>query len=193
MSRVGLLFSRRVSLYVSLPVIAACGATGYIASAMQPGPTGGKQATFQSHSYSLATPAPAPVPVPVTASAVEVPPSPSVELALPAENTLPRHGSSVASFPTDEIDLPTPLAAAPAGIEQIAPKPAPVVVTQASTSVPVTAPPAQRTRAARAERRTSSTPVRRSLPTAQPRVPPASKSAGLKGIPLIGPVFSLLQ
>jgi hypothetical protein len=34
-----LLFSRRVPLYVSLPVTVGCGAVGYVASTWQPGPT----------------------------------------------------------------------------------------------------------------------------------------------------------
>ena len=39
MSWVRLVLGRRVPLYVSLPVVAACGAAGFIVSTMQPGPT----------------------------------------------------------------------------------------------------------------------------------------------------------
>jgi hypothetical protein len=187
MSWVRLVFGRRVPLYVSLPVVATCGAAGFIVSAMQPGPifSGGKQVAVQSQSYSRAKAPPAPV----TTSAVEEPPSPNAVQPPLAEPSLPRDGSSVASLPAEEIDVPTRLTGAPAGVAQVAPAPIPAVASTARSVRAAT----QRTRAARAERPAHPAAARRSQPIAQQRVSAPPKSAGLKGLPLIGPVFSLLQ
>ena len=187
MSWVRLVFGRRVPLYVSLPIVATCGAAGFIVSTMQPGSTyaGGKQVAVQSQSYSLAKA----VSAPVTPSAVDEPPSPKVVQAPLAEPSLPRDGSSVAGLPSDEIDPPTD---APAGVAQVAPAQIPVVVPTAP-SVRAATHPAQRTRGALAERPAHPAAVRRSQPIAQQRVSAPSKSAGLNGLPLIGPVLSLLH
>jgi len=187
MSWVRLVFGRRVPLYVSLPVVATCGAAGFIVSTMQPGSTYavGQQVAVQSQSYNLAKA----VPAPVATAATEEPPSPNAIQAPLAEPSLLRNGSAVAGLPAEKIDLPT---GASAGVAQVAPAPIPGVVPTAP-SVRAATHPAQRTRAARAERPAHAAAVRRSQPIAQQRVSAPSKSAGLKGLPLIGPVFSLLQ
>jgi hypothetical protein len=161
MSRLASLFSKRVPFYVSLPVIVACGATGYVASTMRPGSAIIGQAQILR---------------PVVAGHAM-----SDQASVP-----PRDAPSTTVPLAIKVDLPTP---APniAGSERvpanvIAPMP-PVHVTKAMSERP------RATRAARV----ASKPRRPRRMARQPTSTPATAAAGLKGIPLIGPVFSLLQ
>ena len=78
------LFSRRVPLYVSLPVIVGCGAVGYVASTWQPRPT------------------PHP-PARPNDTAVVANTAPNEPQLAPASGTFP-----TLALPIEEIDLPTP-------------------------------------------------------------------------------------
>ena len=165
MSRFAPLFTRRVPLYISLPVIVACGAAGLIASTMRLGDTiAGQVAAHRS-----AEPSQAPV---MASSALHQ----------------PRNAPSIAVPPTAEMDLPTPAPRVVGRSDQVPED----VVESTPLSIPVTTSPPQRTKAARTER--SVVKARRAQRTAQqPAVAPSKSSASLKNVPLIGPVFALFQ
>jgi hypothetical protein len=172
------LFSQRVPLYIFLPVIAACGAAGYIANTIGPLSTIFGQAQI----HRPAEPEPSHGPVAT---------SPVAEKARPDEKELsgasapPRDAKSNALLPTDEVDLPTP---APTATERYDRAPTNVIEAVPPLAKAMPEPP----RATRAVRAVSK-PHRPQRVARQPTSTPATASTGLKSIPLIGPVFSLLQ
>jgi len=169
MSRVTSLLRRRVPIYVWLPIILACAVAGSIASTLRP-----------------VRPIPSPPHVPRAAKSSQSPliASPAEEAPRTAESQLssalgPPREPAVIALPTEELDLPSPSLVerqeqVPTGIAPRTPVPkvhAKVVSNDRS--------------AAKAPR-----PQRMSQRTV--KVP--SKSAGaLNNVPIIGPMFSLLQ
>jgi hypothetical protein len=169
------LFGQRVPLYIFLPVIVACGAAGYIANTIGPLSTNFGQAQIHR---------PAEPELSHAASAV-------AEQARPDQKVLssapPRDAQSIALLPADELDLPTPV---PRVIERNDRVPANVI--EPAPPSPVTKAMPERPRTTRAVR-AASKPRRPQRVARQPTSTPATASTGLKSIPLIGPVFSLLQ
>ena len=161
MSRLAPLFSQRVPLYISLPVILACGGAGYIASTIRPDSTIIGQAKIYRH----AEPEP---------SHGAVAASPVVEQATPDQKELSRA-------------LPPPR---PRVVERNERMPGNVI--EPAPRVPVAKAMPEGPRATRAVR-AASLPRRPRRVARPPTSTPASASTGLKSIPLIGPVFSLLQ
>src|SRR2546430_4562142 len=93
MSRLTPLFSRRVPLYLSLPIIVACGAAGYIANTIQPGRTN----TSRPPAHTDQAPA---------ATVQKPPPLGEKPSAVPTPS---RYVPSIALPPIEELDLPTPV------------------------------------------------------------------------------------
>jgi hypothetical protein len=122
MSRFAPLSTRRVPLYISLPVIVACGAAGFIGSTLRPADT----IAGQVAAYRSATPRQAPV---MASSILHQ----------------PRDAPSIAVPPTAEVDLQTPAPQAVRRSDQVPDD----VVEFTPPSVPVTRSPPQRTKAAR--------------------------------------------
>jgi hypothetical protein len=172
MSRLASLSSQRVPLYISLPIIVACGAAGYIASTIRPG------STIVSH-------APIHRPAEPALSRGTVAVSPVAVHATPDRKQLSGVSAPVARPLAGEVDLRPP---AP----NVVARAVPANVIELTPRVPVTKATSDRPRATRAVRARSKArrPQRvvRQLPST-----PAPASTGLKSIPLIGPVFSLLQ
>jgi hypothetical protein len=168
------LFSRRVPLSVSLPVMVACAATGFVASTMRPA--------------SPLTDAPqSPRQAPVATSTVEQQRRVS-EMQPSADLTQPRVAPATALPPLDQAALPLPSFPASAGLERDARGPDHVVT---PAPLPATVLPPQQMRATPVKRSVSD--ARRPQRVAQQRPSAPSKpSTGLKSIPLIGPVFSFL-
>ncbi len=160
------MFSRRVPLYVSLPVIVSCGAVGYVAGTWRPGPT----------PHSSARP---------NHTAVVANTAPSEPQLAPASET----GPTVA-LPIDEIDLLMPTVPTTKIVEPLRTNPNDNV-RSAPPFAPVLKAAPRAPRADRPVRSTSKTRPQRA--TQQRPGPPTPPPSGLKSIPLIGPVFSLLQ
>jgi hypothetical protein len=160
------LFSRRVSLYVSLPVIVGCGAVGYVASTWQSGP----------------------IPHPPARSnhtAVVANTTPNEPQLAPPSRTF-----QTVALPIEEIDLPTPALPATKVAEPLKTNPDDNVRSAPAFDPVIKAAP----HASRPDRPVRSTSKARPQRTAQQRTgPPTSPPSGLKSIPIIGPVFSLLQ
>ena len=177
MSCLASLSSQRVPLYISLPIILACGATGYVASTIRPG----SMTVSQAPLHRPAEPEPSHETVAVSPIAVHATPD---QKQLSDVSGPPRDVLSVARPLAGEVDLrtPTPIVVAravPANVIEAAP-------------VPVTKATSDRPRATRAVR--ASSKARRPPRVArQQTITPAPASTGLKSIPLIGPMFSLLQ
>ena len=168
MSRVTSLLRRRVPIYVWLPIILACAVAGSIASTLRPVPP---------------IPSPPHVPraekssqIPLVASPVEE--APTAESQLSSALAPPREPAVIA-LPTEELDLPSPSVVerqeqVPAGIAPRTPVPkvhAKVASNDGSAAKP-----------------------RRPQRMSQRTVKVPSKSAGaLNNVPIIGPMFSLLQ
>jgi septal ring-binding cell division protein DamX len=155
------LCSRRVPIYVSLPVVAACAMAGYIASTLQLGGTmtaGLPSARSTSQGQ------------PVAASRVDT------QTASEKLRSTPPSAPAKLS-PSSNAMVQPPVERKLQAADSVA-KPAPPSVL--ATKLP------RRARATRVR----SAKVRRPRPTAQQ----ATNTAGsLKSIPIIGPVFSLLQ
>jgi hypothetical protein len=171
MSRFASLSSKRVPVYISLPIIVACGAAGYIANTIRPGGTIISQAPI----HRLAEPEP------VAVSPVAVHATPDQKqlsrVSVPRRDVLlPLAG---------EVDLPTLN-------PNVVARGVPAKVIEPAPRVPVTKAMSNRPRATRAVR-TRSKARRPQRVARQPTSTPAPASTGLKSIPLIGPVFSLLQ
>ena len=182
MSKLALLSNRRVPLYVSVPIIIACAATGFLASATQSRST----ATGKSQIHRSAGPSQGPS----ATTTVEKPPRIS-DNHLSAQLTPPRDAASLALPPLDDSALPLPSFPASAGLERDARGPG-LIVKPAPQPLPVTTSPPQRTRATRAEQPAAN--AQRPQRTVQQHVAaPSPPSAGLKNIPILGPVFSLFQ
>lgn len=169
------LFSRRVPLSISLPIIVACTGAGFIASTLRSAspPTGAPQAPRQA---SVAT------------STVEQPRR-ITEMQPFADLTQPRVPRVIALPPLDQTALPMPAVPALAGLERDAQVPNPIVT---PAPLPVAESPPQRTRATPVKRSVSDTHRPQRMAQQRPSAPSKS-STGLKNIPLIGSVFSLLQ
>jgi hypothetical protein len=163
MGRLGLQFRRRVPLYVGLPIVVACGATGYLASmTVLPRATVSQAQTHR-------------IPKPVAPQSEE-----------PSNAMDPSTIASSIALPTSEVDLPTPVPilgrkeAVPENIpDATAPIPAPNAL------------PEQR-RASHAVRSASKT-RRPHRPARQTKIAPATASNALQGVPLLGVMFSLMQ
>jgi hypothetical protein len=168
------LFSQRVPLYISLPVIVACGAAGYIANTIGPVSTIFGQAQI----HRPAEPEP-------SHGAVATSPATPDQKELSGSSARPRDVQSVALLPADEVALPTP---APSVIERNERGPANVI----ERAPPLAKAMPEHPRATRAVRAVSK-PRRPQRVVRQSTSTPATASTGLKSIPLIGPVFSLLQ
>ena len=158
MGRLGALFRRRVPLYISIPIVVACGVTGYAAGTTALLSTTASQA--QIH------PAPETSDTDVTVRPGD---APSVVMAVP-EMELPP------PLPRLEHNEPTP------EVVHDAPRPGPVLVTEANPERRIS--PAVRA-ASKFHRLHRMVRQRKSAP--------AAASNGVKGLPVIGPVFSLLQ
>ena len=169
MSRVTSLLRRRVPIYVWLPIILACAVAGSIASTLRPVP-----------------PIPSPPHVPRGEKSSQSPliTSPAEEAPRTAESQLssalgPPREPAVIALPTEELDLPSPSVVerheqVPAGI------------------APRTPVPKLHAKVANNDR--SAVKARRPQRMSQRTVKVPSKSAGaLNNVPIIGPIFSLLQ
>jgi len=169
MGRLGALFRRRVSLYVSIPIVVACGVTGYAVGTKALLSTTASQARIH--------------PAPETSDVAAIPPAKE-----PSNVTVrPGDASSIAAA-VPEVELPPPL---PPRLEHNeptpeaahdAPRPGPVLVTEATEQ-----------RRASPAVRTASKFRRLHHPARQLKSAPATVSNGLKSVPVIGPVFSFLQ
>jgi len=173
------LLGRRVPAYISMPIIAACAAAGFIASGMHSGKTTtGARQTDPPVERTRATAA--------TPTVGEQ--SPTSVQSLAAEASPPRDPLSIASASTDEmmsLPEPTPGSTVPdqeakAADETVTPAPVPA-------SSPAMNPKPQQTRETRRDRRAAN--ARRP----QQRVGAPSSTASVKNIPIFGPVFSLFQ
>ena len=170
MGRPGALFRRRVPLYISIPIVVACGVTGYAVGTKALLGTVASQA--QIH------------PAPETSDVAAIPPAKG-----PSNLTIrPADASSIA-VAVPEVEHPPPLPprlehneATPEAAHD-APRPGPLLVTEAT--------PEQR-RASPAVR-TASKFRRLHHPVRQLKSAPTTASNGLKSVPLIGTVFSFLQ
>ena len=192
------LLSRRVPLYVSLPVIAGCGVVGYVVSTWQPGATPdpparpNQIADVPNTAPSEPQLAPAAGILPTVALPIEEIDLPTP--ALPATKLEPLktnpddnvRSSPVVALPIEEIDLPTP--ALPATkLEPLKTDPDDNV-RSAPAFVPTIKAAARPPHADRPVRSTS-----KARPQRQRSAPPSPPPTGLTSIPIIGPVFSLLQ
>src|SRR5256885_9649216 len=97
MSPLRLLSNQRVPLYVSLPIIAACGAAGFLVSTLQPNQTLDGVAQAQRDAVRVS--------VPVAAPAVEQPPRSNGTPPL-AETTPPHEAASLVTPPTTGMNPP---------------------------------------------------------------------------------------
>jgi hypothetical protein len=169
MSRVASLLRRRVPVYIWLPIVLACAVAGSIASTLRPIP-----------------PIPNPPHVPRAENSSQSPltASPAEEAPRTAESLLsrvfgPLREPAVIALPTEELDLPSPSVVerqeqVPTGI---APRtPVPKVHAKVASDDRL-APKAYR-------------PQRRFQ---RPGKVPSKSAVGLKNVPIIGPMFSLLQ
>jgi hypothetical protein len=173
------LSSRRVPLYTWLPIVLACAVAGVVASMLRP----------------IHPPPSNPIPRSEVPSQARVTASPAVEPTrtggsqLPTAPSPPRGAASI-TLPTDEIDLPTPASSiaerhAKADDAGMAAPQLP-----AAQSVP---PRASAARTDRSGARTGRATGRAQRTAQQPAKAPSTASAGLKNVPIIGPVFSLFQ
>src|SRR5262245_55104392 len=177
MSRVALLFSRRVPLRIWLPIVIACAAAGFVASTLRPiRPT--PSTPHIPHSEG-------PGQTPSTASPVEVSPR-AADSQLSSAFGPPR---DTLALPTEKEDLPTP-APRPRAAERH--QPVSGEVGKSVAPAPATKGTSARARAARTDHVMAK--ARRPQRTAQrPVKAPSTSSAGLKNVPIIGPLFSMFQ
>jgi hypothetical protein len=179
MSRVASLFSRRVPLRIWLPIVIACAAAGFVASTLWP---------IRLTPSTLHIPrSEGPGQATGTASPMGVFPR-TADSQLSRVLGPPRDIPSI-TLPAEEEDLPTP-APPPRAAERHQP-----VSNEVGKSVPsalATKRTSARANAARTDHVTAK--ARRPQRTAQqPGKAPSTSSAGLKNLPIIGPLFSLLQ
>jgi hypothetical protein len=178
MGRVTSPLRRRVPIYVWLPIILACAVAGSIASTLRPvppitSPPHVPRAEKSSQSPLIASPAEE---APRASSAEKAPRTAESQLSSALD---PPREPAVIALPTEELDLPSPSVVerqeqVPAGI---APRtPVPKVHAKVGSN----------------ER--SAAKARRPQRMSQRTVKVPSKSAGaLNNVPIIGPMFSLLQ
>jgi hypothetical protein len=169
-------FGRRVPIYISLLVISVCGAAGFATSTVWPVKTAPKIHHTAANHYAPAA----------TMTLEGSTPTGDSSLPTQADET-----TSVALAPNDDKVVPAELASAPAVNEP---------QTQVVDDVPKLAPRASNVvsplpKRARASHVRFVSNTRRPQHTTQSRSSASAKtsSAGLKSIPIIGPVFSLLQ
>jgi hypothetical protein len=177
-------FSRRVPLYVSLPVIVACGVAGYVASTWQ------SRTLHAGAAPSRSSEQPRQARAAVTRA--QEPPQVRQQPALSSRASSSREPPRIA-VPVKEIDLPTPFVPGQKAGQAGATAPD-ATAPQDSVRPPPSAPlmkTAPQSPAATRPLRSASKP-RPPQRTAQQRTGSAPAS-GLKSIPIIGPVFSLLQ
>src|SRR5262249_51194262 len=157
------LFRRRVSLYVSIPIVVACGVTGYVAGTPALHSTAASQA--QVH------------PVPETSDAVAI-----SQPNEPSSVTVPPGDAFIA---VSEVALLTPLPLRERNYGG----------GEAAGAPPVPAPPKEaipeQGRAGPVVHAVSNF-LRPHRLARQPRSAPATTSNGLKNVPLLGPMFSLM-
>jgi hypothetical protein len=179
MSRVALLFSRRVPLRIWLPVVIACAAVGFVASTLRSiRPTPSTPHIFRSEGSSQ---------TPGIASPVEVSPR-TAHSQLSRALGPPRDIPSIA-LPTEKEDLPTP---APPPMVAERNRPVSDEVGKSVPAGPATKGTSARARGARNDHVMAK--ARRPQRTAQQPVKASStSSAGLKNVPIIGPLFSMFQ
>jgi len=165
MSRVASLLRRRVPIYVWLPVVLACAVAGSIASTLRP-----------------VRPIPSPPHVPRAEKSSQSP-SPAEEAPRTAENQLsgasgPSREAAVIALPTEELDLPAPS----------------IVKRQEQVPVGIAPRSAQpKVHASVASNDRSAPKARRPQRISQRAVKVPSNAGGLKNVPIIGPMFSVLQ
>jgi len=165
MSRVTSLLRRRVPIYVWLPIILACAVAGSIASTLRP-----------------VRPIPSPPHVPRAEKSSQSP-SPAEEAPRTAENQLsgasgPSREAAVIALPTEELDLPAPS----------------IVKRQEQVPVGIAPRSAQpKVHASVASNDRSAPKARRPQRISQRAVKVPSNAGGLKNVPIIGPMFSVLQ
>lgn len=164
MGRLGLLFRRRVPFYVGLPIVVACGATGYVASVTVLPRTGVSQA--QTHR----------IPKPVAPLPEE-----------PSNATVPSIIAPSITLPTFEVDLPTPVPMILGRKEAV-----PENIADATAPMPATNALPEQRRDSHAVRSASKT-RRPHRPTHQTKNAPATASNALQSVPLLGVMFSLMQ
>ena len=169
MGRLGALFRRRVPLYVSIPIVVACGVTGYAASTTALFSTDATQVRIH--------------PTPETSDAA------AIHLAKEPSNVTARPGDAPSIvMAVREVELPPPLPrlghdeSTPEAVHDT-PRPGPLLVTEATHEQRRVSPAV---RAASKFRRLHRM-------ARQPKSAPATASNGLKSVPVIGSVFSLLQ
>jgi hypothetical protein len=170
------LAARRIPVYVWVPIILACTVAGVFASKLRP--------LRPAHSTPPVQHSAIPSPPPVAASPAA---HSSTDITGQGSRALgsPGSASAPASFPTDELDLPTP---AP----KIADRPG--QQTKPSAEATRSAPSSHGPGRARAARDHSLNRARRPQNIAQqPAKAPSTASSGLKSVPIIGPVISLFQ
>jgi hypothetical protein len=174
------LFSRRVPLYIWLPIVLACAAAGFIASTLRP--------VRPIPSNSSIPRSEAPSPAPAIALPAEAP-TRTAESQISRALGPPRDAAPIA-HPSDEIDLPTPASSVTEHREKAADDAAMAAPpVRAAQGVP------PRARAAGTDRSGARTgrATGRAQRTAQPAKVPSTTSAGLKNVPIFGPLFSLFQ
>jgi hypothetical protein len=176
MSRLASLFSRRVPLYIWLPIVLACVAVGFIASTLLVRPIASTPHIPRSEGPSQA---------PVTASPAEEPRRATG--SQPSRVLGPPHETPSIVVSTDEVDLPTPAPGVGGRPSQLLDD-----VEKSTTPAPVSKGTPPRARVARADHSVARA-HRPHRMAQQPAKAPSSSAAGLKNVPLIGPAFSLFQ
>ena len=172
MSSLVSLGSRRIPPYVWVPVILASAVAGVFASKLR--------------SVHPATPT-SPIhrseaPSARTVAAFPVDQSSTTVGALAAHPAIGPSPAAPISLPTEDLDLPTP-----------APKIANRPERPTGDTVEPAPPDHGRVRASIARDRALARARRPQRTAQQPAKPPSTASAGLKNVPIIGPVFSLFQ
>jgi hypothetical protein len=170
MGRPGALFGRRVPLYLSIPIVVACGVTGYA--------VGTKALLSTAASQAQIHPAPGTSDVAATLPANE-----------PSNVTVRPGDASSIAVAVPEVELPPPL---PPRLEHNEPTPEAAHDAPRSGAVLVTEATPEQRRANPAVR-TASKFRRLHRPARQLKGAPTTAANGLKSVPLIGPVFSFLQ
>ena len=176
MSLLTRLFTHRVPLQISVPIVVACAAAGFFASGLDHSETT-RGASQMSAAVSQG---------PVATSTIVEPPR-MREQTLAEDPQQPLAMAAVALPPLDAAALPLPSIPIPAKVEPPAQEPA----VKPEPPAPETKSPPARTRAAPSQQRSASTARRPRRIAQQPG--PSTPTGGLKSIPLIGPMFSVLQ
>jgi hypothetical protein len=178
MSLLTRLFTHRVPLQISVPIVVACAAAGFFASS----PDYGETARGASQMSSAVSQGP-------VATPTIVEPSQMTEQMLAENPPQPLAMAAVTLPPLDAAALPIPSIPTAAKVEPPAQEPA----VKPEPPAPETKSPPARTRAAPSQQRSASTSRRSRRIAQQPASDPTTSSGSLKSIPLFGPMFSVLQ